>query len=278
MDWLNIHVSVLDSAEFLGSDPVERATWLCLLRYCAGQENGGRIVGARSWKDRQWQQVCRVTQDEVGEGSRLYGWDGDDLVVRLYPVEKEAEVAAKRAGGRRGGLASARSRATAHAKLPAKHQASSASKLLGKHVESSAAPELRTERKGKERNGKEEEEGGARARGAPPSPPSPDPLREYLASHPIFGRGILDLDAFVYRSRDAFPHLDLLAVTKHAAAKILGKPPNGSGPAAYLTNFYSIADRDRVQAAERAATDADPLGQIVRDAMTRRDREVSSGR
>lgn len=92
MNWINLNVTVLDSEEFLGADPVERATWLCLLRYCIGQENGGRIEGARLWKDRKWQQVVRVTGKEVASECDLWTWDGDDLLVAFYPTDKEAEI------------------------------------------------------------------------------------------------------------------------------------------------------------------------------------------
>lgn len=100
MEWLNLHVSVLDCPEFLGAEPVDRATWLCLLRYCAGQENGGRIVNAASWGDRRWQQLCRVTAKEVRRTCDLWAWDGADLLVVRYPSDKEAEVRAKRQGGK----------------------------------------------------------------------------------------------------------------------------------------------------------------------------------
>lgn len=100
MNWLNLHSSVLDSPEVVGSDPVERATWLFLLRFCVGQENGGRIEGARNWKDRRWQQLCRVTLKEVEQISELWTWDGDDMLVQFYPVSKEKEVQAKRVAGK----------------------------------------------------------------------------------------------------------------------------------------------------------------------------------
>ena len=107
MDWLNLHTSTLDSPAFVGSAPVERSTWLCLLRFCIGQENGGRITGGRRWKDRQWQQLARVTLREITLKSELWKWDGEDLIVTFYPLEKEAQVMEKRKvareNGKRGG-------------------------------------------------------------------------------------------------------------------------------------------------------------------------------
>ncbi len=103
MDWLNLHVSVLDSPECLRCDPVRRATWLWLLRYCIGQENGGVIQDCRSWGDTTWQQLCRVRLKEVNSESPLWSWEGEQLRVCFYPIEKQAEVQAKRDAGQRGG-------------------------------------------------------------------------------------------------------------------------------------------------------------------------------
>ena len=103
MEWLNIHSSILDSPEMIGSEPVDRATWLMLMRYCAGQENGGRIASCRDWGDRKWQQVCRVTLQEIARISELWHWEEDCLVVHGYPKEKESIVVAKREAGRKGG-------------------------------------------------------------------------------------------------------------------------------------------------------------------------------
>jgi hypothetical protein len=70
------------------------------MRYCIGQENGGHIIGAHSWKDRQWQQLCKVTAREVRNGCRLFVWDGDDLVLFGYPVAQETQLQKKRVDGR----------------------------------------------------------------------------------------------------------------------------------------------------------------------------------
>lgn len=107
MEYLNIPVCVLDSSEFIGADQIERGTWLCLQRYCIGQENSGVIDDCAKWKDRQWQQVCRVTLREVRRESRLFRWEGFNLRVFYYPQDSEDQVKAKRlvakANGKMGG-------------------------------------------------------------------------------------------------------------------------------------------------------------------------------
>lgn len=87
MIYMNIKTTFLRCPEYIGSEPVERATWLNLLAFCCEQENGGRIQDCKNWKCRQWQQTCGVTLDEVTARSPLFSWDGDDLVVIGYPQE-----------------------------------------------------------------------------------------------------------------------------------------------------------------------------------------------
>lgn len=111
MNWLNINVATLRSEQYIGSEPIARATWLNVLSWCCEQENQGRIEGAKEWGDRRWQQTCGVTLSEVSSAAPLLTWDGSDLVVWNYPADKQAEVQAKREGGREGGLKSAKSRA-----------------------------------------------------------------------------------------------------------------------------------------------------------------------
>lgn len=103
MKYLNLELVHLRSSEYLGSDPLDRATWLCLLAWCADQENGGRIAGAGRWKDRRWQQLVGVTEDEVRRPSELWTWTDDDLEVAFYPREQEAATKARRSNGALGG-------------------------------------------------------------------------------------------------------------------------------------------------------------------------------
>lgn len=103
MIWLNIAVSVARSPEYIGSEPTQRSTWFSLMAYCAEQENGGVIRDCHEWKDRRWQQTAAVTLEEVQDGCDLFWFEGDDLHVAFYPVNREAQVAAGRAGGSKGG-------------------------------------------------------------------------------------------------------------------------------------------------------------------------------
>ena len=104
MEWINIHVSSLTSELFMRSDPVQRATWLCLLRYCVVQENGGTIKGVTSWPNRTWEQLCGVTKDEALAACLLWKIRGDDLIIMFYPVEQETLIKLKRSGGRSGAI------------------------------------------------------------------------------------------------------------------------------------------------------------------------------
>lgn len=104
MNWINIECATLDSEWFKGEEPIDRATWLCLLRYCVGQENGGEIPGCKDWPDRKWQQLCAVTKEEVTRHSRLWFWNGESLRIWAYPSDAEAAVQKKREAGRKTAL------------------------------------------------------------------------------------------------------------------------------------------------------------------------------
>lgn len=96
MNWINLQVSIIRAPAYVGSTPTERATWFNVLAYAVEHENDGRLAGAATWKDRQWQQACGVTAREVRSASKLLTVEGDDVVVAFYPREKQREVQAKR--------------------------------------------------------------------------------------------------------------------------------------------------------------------------------------
>ena len=143
MNWLNIELSTLRSESYLGSDPVQRATWLNLMAYCADQENGGKICGGGEWGSRRWLQLLGITKEEVRAESCLWTWVDEDVVVWNYPKAKEAEVRAKRESGRKGGR-------------PPKTKAEKPDgyEVLKPHGS------ISLKRKGKEGKGKEEERNG----------------------------------------------------------------------------------------------------------------------
>lgn len=144
MNYLNIHTDILRGAEFIGAEPVERATWIALLGWCATQENGGIIQNCKSWKDRQWQQLAGVTAAEVNLQSDLYFFVEDDLEVAFYPVESEAAVKAKREAGKLGGR-------------PKKQDKTKEENQEGNQEVSKVENHERNEKKRKEKKGKEKE-------------------------------------------------------------------------------------------------------------------------
>ena len=85
MNYLNLHTDFLRSVEYLGAEPIERATWLNLLAWCASQENGGVIENANTWNDRKWLQICGVTKEEAYLKSELYEISNSgSLIVNFY--------------------------------------------------------------------------------------------------------------------------------------------------------------------------------------------------
>lgn len=102
MEYINIHVSTVDSVEFRSAEPEQRSTWLNLLRFCCGQENGGCIEKAAALTDRQWIGICGVTAADVKNTCDLWTFDGDDLIVAFYPEDAEKQTRAMRKGGKIG--------------------------------------------------------------------------------------------------------------------------------------------------------------------------------
>lgn len=93
MDWINLHIpSVFRSAQYIGSSSPARGAWLSVLAYACEIECSGRIAGAATWKDRQWQQACGVTLKEVKDAKQLLVIDGDDVLVNGYPHAKEKQI------------------------------------------------------------------------------------------------------------------------------------------------------------------------------------------
>lgn len=112
MEYLNVTIAFTRSAEYIGSEPTDRGSWLNLAAYCALIENGGVIENCRGWKDRRCQQVLGITRAEMLRECELWSWDGNDLHVHFYPAEQEAKVIRKRGVARHNGKLGGRPRKT----------------------------------------------------------------------------------------------------------------------------------------------------------------------
>lgn len=151
MQYLNLELSILDSVEFVGSEPVDQATWLKLQRYCAGQENAGIIADCREWKDRKCQQLLRITRAEMLRECDLWTWQGETLHLFAYPHAAEAKVKQNRLAGSIGGQAKTEAKAQASRRNGSQAKA----QAEPKQDPSDDASEDPTKRKGRE--GKEKE-------------------------------------------------------------------------------------------------------------------------
>lgn len=92
MEWFKIDLSMLENEAFGCADCQQLGVWLRLMRYCCGQENRGKISGAKGWNDRKWMHLCRLERSEVADDSELWKWRGDDLVVNFFPTSDLAKV------------------------------------------------------------------------------------------------------------------------------------------------------------------------------------------
>ncbi|KAA5515969.1 hypothetical protein, partial [Bacteroides caccae] len=112
MEYMNVPTALFSSPEFIGAEPIQRATWIALLAWCCTQENGGIIEGCRTWGMRRWMQTCGVMDKEVMNGGELYHFDGDDLVVFGYPGGVQELLERKRVIARENGKLGGRPKKT----------------------------------------------------------------------------------------------------------------------------------------------------------------------
>jgi hypothetical protein len=169
MEYLNIHRSDVEGEAMQDATPGAVRAWLFLNTYCVGQENGGRIAGARQWPDRKWLKLCSLSYEDIHGASELWHWDGDDLVMEFYPADQEAEFRAKREGGRLGGKRSGRARKEAAREAQVKGEV---------EAQLEASSEGEVERKEKERKEKEGK-GRERAREGEPLIPTEQEVRTW---------------------------------------------------------------------------------------------------
>jgi hypothetical protein len=154
MEWLNIHSSTLSSDEFLDSPADDQAAWVLISSYCANQENGGRITGAKLWDDQKCMRALKVPRDRLKDQAFLWSWEGDDLLIAFYPIEQEEILRKKRGGAALGGrLRGAQLKAQAQATKP------DDAKAEGEPMAKGLLKRKGREGKGKKGNGRVRESG-----------------------------------------------------------------------------------------------------------------------
>lgn len=151
MRFLNIEITVLKSAEFLGQEPVDRATWLCLQTYCTLMETGGVVTGCGQWGDRKWQQVVGITKEEAHRACPLWQWEGDSIILWGYNHFEEERIKTLRSRASEAGKSSGARRSNQTV------QPDGSTEPLNETVQPKGnRTDERTERKGKEKNEKKE--------------------------------------------------------------------------------------------------------------------------
>jgi len=183
MKYLNLEVDLLRRPEYLGSDPIDRATWLNLMAWSASQENGGVIQNCKEWPDRKWQQLCGVTLSEVHRTCELFEFDeGGNLTVLFYPRDKETEVLQKREIARKNGKTGGRPTTKKPRRKTNKKPTSVSTSEPTPEPTSQPKKNQRPKAEGKGREGKEKErkEGERGREAAAPDPPKPPPPQEAL--------------------------------------------------------------------------------------------------
>ena len=111
----------VDGPEFSESGLDQTGAWVYLMSYCAAQENGGCIQGAKGRKDAFFDRSLKVARTILEQESQLWEWKEGDLIVAFYSLEAEQSYQKKRESGQRGGKKRAENlaRAKAHASADA---------------------------------------------------------------------------------------------------------------------------------------------------------------
>ena len=111
----------VDGPEFSESGFDQIGAWVYLMSYCAAQENGGCIQGAKGRKDAFFDRSLKVARTILEQESQLWEWKEGDLIVAFYSLEAEQSYQKKRESGQRGGKKRAENlaRAKAHASADA---------------------------------------------------------------------------------------------------------------------------------------------------------------
>jgi hypothetical protein len=98
VEWYSLDVVATTGPDWLAIDPALRGHWHALVAVCAQRENSGVLRGARAWSERNWDRLAGLTVPDLValERENLVRWDGDDLAVIGYDMEREQRAQATR--------------------------------------------------------------------------------------------------------------------------------------------------------------------------------------
>jgi hypothetical protein len=104
MDYAKLQLVHTRSAAWRVATMTARGAAVSVLAYCADQENGGRIEGARAWERGVWREIMGVkaSEIEVAVACGLLAWEGNDLVCTLWDHKGFNALKVKRANGPHG--------------------------------------------------------------------------------------------------------------------------------------------------------------------------------
>ena len=101
MRWIPLETQLRTDADFVGATAGERGVWLSLFLYCADRETGGTITGCGKWSSVQFERLLGVSLDDLHTTSRLWRWDGDDVIVEFYSATAEIRYQKMRENNRK---------------------------------------------------------------------------------------------------------------------------------------------------------------------------------
>ena len=103
MRFFPVECATVTGTDFSCATFEQQGQWLNLMTYCAGQENGGRIEGASELPEVFFQRSLAMRKEEFESECPLWIWDGQDLVVKFYPLQNQEKCQTLRESGRKGG-------------------------------------------------------------------------------------------------------------------------------------------------------------------------------
>ncbi len=103
MRFFPVECATVTGTDFSCATFEQQGQWLTLMTYCTIQENGGRIKGAAELPEVFFQRSLAMRKEELEAECPLWIWDGQDLVVKFYPLQNQEKCQTLRESGRKGG-------------------------------------------------------------------------------------------------------------------------------------------------------------------------------